>query len=90
MRNNSKYQHWEKLYRAAVLESDRDKLPQRIEAAEAAILERSRGLSISPGNHIKERRVITRALHMLRLLRGTGPSIRSMYSMDRFGVVDAS
>ena len=31
-------QDWEKLYRSAVLESDRSKLLQRIEAAEAAIL----------------------------------------------------
>ena len=35
-------QDWEKLYRAAVLESDRSKLLQRIKDAEAAIRERSR------------------------------------------------
>ena len=34
-------QDWEKLYRAAVLESDRSKLLQRVEDAEVAILERS-------------------------------------------------
>jgi hypothetical protein len=32
-------QDWEKLYRAAVLESDRSRSLQRIEDAEAAILE---------------------------------------------------
>ena len=71
--NNSKYQHWEKLYRAAVLESDRSKLAQRIEVAEAAILERSRSLAESPGSNRKEQAVITRALHILRLLREAGP-----------------
>jgi hypothetical protein len=43
--NHSECQDWGRLYRAAVLESDRSKLLQRIEQAEAAILERSRSLS---------------------------------------------
>jgi hypothetical protein len=67
--NNSEHQDWGKLYRAAVLESDRSKLLQRIEQAEVAILERSRSLSKSPGNNRKEQKVITRALHILSLLR---------------------
>jgi hypothetical protein len=67
--NHSECQDWGSLYRAAVLESDRSKLLQRIEHAEAAILERSRSLSKSLGNHRKEQQVITRALHILSLLR---------------------
>jgi hypothetical protein len=43
-------QDWEKLYRAAIIESDRSKLLQRVEDAGAAILERSRSLSKSPAN----------------------------------------
>jgi hypothetical protein len=43
-------QDWEKVYRAAIIESDRSKLLHRIEDAEAAILERSRSLSKSPAN----------------------------------------
>ena len=70
--NNSECQDWGKLYRAAVLESDRSKLLQRIEQAEVAILERSRSLSKSPGNDRKEQEVITRALHILSLLRKAG------------------
>ncbi len=62
-------QDWEKLYRAAVLESDRSKLLQRVEDAEAAILERSRSLSKSPANSGKEQEAITRALYILSLLR---------------------
>jgi len=65
-------QDWEKLYRAAVLESDRGKLLQRVEDAEASILERSRSLSKPPGNHGKEQAAITRALHILSLLREAG------------------
>ena len=64
-------QDWEKLYRAAVLEFNQSKLPRRIEDAEAAILERSRCSSKSPGNR-KERDAITRALRILRSLREDG------------------
>jgi len=62
-------QDWEKLYRAAVLGSDRTKLLQGIEDAEAAILKRSRSSSSPPGNNGKEQHAITRALHILSLLR---------------------
>jgi hypothetical protein len=62
-------QDWEKLYRAAIVESDRSKLLQRVEGAEAAILERSRCLSKSSSNSGKEQEAITRALHILSLLR---------------------
>ncbi len=62
-------QDWEKLYRAAIIESDRSKLLQRVEDAGAAILERSRRLSNSPANNRKEQKAITRALHILSLLR---------------------
>ena len=68
--NDSECHDWGKLYRAAVLESDRSKSLQRIEQAEIAILERSRSLSKSPGNNRKEQKAITRALHILSLLRG--------------------
>jgi hypothetical protein len=62
-------QDWEKLYRAAIIESDRSKLLQRVENADAAILERSRRLSKSPANSGKEQEAITRALYILSLLR---------------------
>ena len=65
-------QDWEKYYRAAVLESDRSKLPQRIKDAEAAMLARSRSLSKPPANNGKEQDAITRARHILSLLREAG------------------
>ncbi|MGD0509806.1 MAG: hypothetical protein ABSA27_18560 [Terriglobales bacterium] len=65
-------QDWEKLYRAAVLESDRSKLLRRIEDAEAAILKRSRSSSNGLGSDGREEGAITRALHILSLLREAG------------------
>jgi hypothetical protein len=62
-------QDWERLYRAAIIEPDRSKVLQRVEVAEAAILERSRSLSSSPANSGKEQEAITKALHILSLLR---------------------
>jgi hypothetical protein len=64
-------QDWERLYRTAVLEFDRSRLLQRIEDAEAAILKRSRNLSKPPSDHAREQDAITRALHILSLLRET-------------------
>jgi hypothetical protein len=61
-------QDWEKLYRAAILESDRSRLPQRIGHAEAAMLQRSRTLAKPPGNNQREQDAIARALHILSLL----------------------
>jgi hypothetical protein len=68
-------QEWEKLYRAAVLESDRSKLAQRIEDAQTAILGRKRRLAKSPAGHEKEYEAISRALHILSLLRDVGPRL---------------
>ena len=67
-------QDWERLYRAAVLGSDRSRLLQRIENAEAAILKRSRSSSNAPGNNGKEQDATTRALHILSLLRDADES----------------
>ena len=65
-------QAWERLYRAAIIESDRNKLLQRIEDAEAAIHARSRSLAKSPANSGKEQEAITRALYILSLLQAKG------------------
>lgn len=61
-------EEWEKLYRIAVLESDRSKLPERIKDAQAAMLERSRRLADSPEVDGHARDAIARALHILSLL----------------------
>ena len=64
-------QDWEKLYRAAVLELDQGRLPQRIAQAQAAILNRSQRLAGLPPVSGREQDAIIRALHILHLLRKT-------------------
>jgi hypothetical protein len=67
-RRNGK-QEWEKLYRAAVLESDQSMLPQRIKAASDAISDRVASLARQTDSHGKEQGALARALHMLSLLQ---------------------
>jgi hypothetical protein len=51
---------------------DQSRLLQRIDEAETAILKRSRSLSKPLNNHGREQDAITRALHILSLLREAG------------------
>lgn len=63
-------EHWEALYRAALLEFDREKLPGCIRAAEEAIHLRLLSLDGSSDHH-GERRAIEDARQNLRVLRET-------------------
>jgi hypothetical protein len=63
-------EHWESLYRAALLELDHDQLPSRLRAAELAIQQRLVSLSRSSDHHA-ERHAIEDALQNLRVLRQT-------------------
>ena len=58
--------HWLDVYRAAVMEFDRDKLPANIEVAERSIHQRLRGLPIA---NSKERRELRDALNSLAVLK---------------------
>lgn len=58
--------HWLDVYRAAVMEFDRDKLPASIEVAEQAIHQRLRGLPIA---NSKEHRELRDALNSLAVLK---------------------
>jgi uncharacterized protein YktB (UPF0637 family) len=60
---------WHVLYHAALFESDRDKVPQRIEEAERAILSRIKELFVTTTDHIEEDIVLDDALYALRALR---------------------
>ena len=57
---------WLGVYRAAAMESDRDKLPASIEVAEKAIHLRLRGLPIADS---KEHRKLREALNSLTVLK---------------------
>lgn len=60
---------WHTLYQAALFETDRDKVPQRITEAEEAILARVKELFVVSGDHIEEDLVLDDALYGLRALR---------------------
>jgi hypothetical protein len=60
---------WFEFYKAAVLEADWWKLPERIRAAESALDERQRVLSADHGGTPEERRAIANALTSLAVLR---------------------
>jgi len=60
---------WHMLYRAALFETDREKIPQRIVEAEDAIRARGRELFVNPSDHVEEHQVLDDALYALRALR---------------------
>lgn len=60
---------WHGLYQAALFETDRHKLPQRITEAEKAILARVKELFVTTGDHIEEDVILDDALYALRALR---------------------
>ena len=60
---------WHVLYHAALFESDRNRVPQRIAEAEKAILSRMRELFAAESDHIEEDVVLDDALYALRALR---------------------
>jgi hypothetical protein len=62
------FPHWQNEYQAALVELDREKLPQRVAAAEAAIFNRLQAISQS-FDHQAERQAIEDALTALRVLK---------------------
>ena len=59
---------WTELYRNALLESDRSKLPSRIAEARKAIQDRARELWYAGSPETRERRDLDAAVRFLRLL----------------------
>jgi hypothetical protein len=64
------YPEWQPLYEAALFETDREKLPEYVRAAELAILGRLEVL-VGKAGHEQERIAMTDALHALRCLKGS-------------------
>jgi hypothetical protein len=60
---------WEKLYRAAVLETDWSKIEECIQQAEVAMRGRLHEFSLNHGGTPEENRAIERALNGLNVLR---------------------
>ncbi len=60
---------WKDLYVAALMESDRNKVLERISEAEAAIVRRARLLFHATGDNIQEEEALDDALYALHALR---------------------
>jgi len=60
---------WHALYHAALFETDRNKIVERIAHAERAILKRMKDLFAATGDHIEEDLILDDALYALRALR---------------------
>ena len=60
---------WDELYEAAILETDYVRLPQRLQAAKAAIDDRLHNLLLDHGGTPEERLAISDALQGLNVLR---------------------
>lgn len=61
--------NWRDLYRAALFETDRNQIPQRISEAEVAIMARMKELFVISGDHIDEHQILDDALYALKALR---------------------
>jgi hypothetical protein len=61
---------WKELYTAALLENNRNELPQRIAAAEKEIVARAHQLFDSKMDSLEEGEALDDALYMLRALKG--------------------
>ena len=62
------YQTWRELYRAALFEADRAKLPHRIHEARAAVILRGRELFNCADKHVEEAEDLEDALYALQAL----------------------
>jgi hypothetical protein len=60
---------WEKLYHAAVMETDWSRIEEHIQAAESAISHRLHELSLEHGGAPEENQAITNAVVALEILR---------------------
>jgi hypothetical protein len=65
----TKIDQWHELYKAALFETDKKKIPARIADAEQAIVARARELFFSSTDNIEEDQALDDALYALRALQ---------------------
>jgi hypothetical protein len=75
-------QSWRELYKAAIAETDRNRLPSRINEAETALARRARELFAMGGRNTEEREAVDRALYTLRALSYC-LKLETSYGQDR-------
>ena len=63
-------QNWQQLYKTALFETNRNKVAERIAAAERVIAARARELFKEPADMIEEQHALDDALYALHALKG--------------------
>ena len=66
---SARTQNWREVYKAALLETDEQRMPLRIAEAEKALIMRERELFSSPGANSEEGQAVDDALYALQALR---------------------
>lgn len=69
VRSQSQNKSWKDLYIAALLEGDKDKIPDLIDHAERAIVDRARELFKASGDNIQEQEGLDDAMYALHALK---------------------
>ena len=69
--NSAERPNWRELYRAAILELDSSRLPERIVEAENLVIARARELFHQGGDNGEETENLNDAMYALRALRST-------------------
>jgi hypothetical protein len=69
---------WRDLYRAALFEVDKTRLPDRIARAEEALVVRARELFHLAGDNIEEEQALDDTMHALHALRNTSQTSHRM------------
>ena len=73
---------WKELYRAALYETDKSKLSERIANAEWALALRARELFHTGREHLQERQAVDAAIYALHALRNTATSTAGRKATD--------
>jgi hypothetical protein len=64
---------WRELYKAALFETDKNRMSERIAHAEWALVLRARELFHTGSEHLQERQAVDAAIYALQALRRTTP-----------------
>ena len=69
---------WKDLYKAALFEVDKTRLPERMAQAEKAVVLRARELFYAAGDNIEEGQALDDAMYTLHALRNRPQAYRSL------------
>lgn len=73
---------WKELYRAALFETDKNRMSERIANAEWALALRARELFHTGREHLQERQAVDAAIYALHALRRTATSAMGRKGTD--------